>query len=145
MTHVEPFDLEDWDRRLDAGGRSDPLLEIAANLRELAPQAEPPSADFKARLRARLRQQYAGQALGRRPSAWRWAGAGLAVIAAIVLALAGLSRRPERVPAVSAAEVLHMASGRLAEQLATSDVIYDRLSLDWDQGGDWRREGVLAE
>lgn len=47
-------DLRDWGNRLDAGDTEDPLLLLAARLREEHPPMPPPSSQFKAKLRAQL-------------------------------------------------------------------------------------------
>ncbi len=145
MTHDKRFDLEDWDRRLDSGDRSDPMLDLAAGMRELHPNLDRPSPAFQDGLRARLLDQYVRQPRARRPSARRLVAWGLALLAVVVLTFAGLQHWPGGVPTVSAAEVLERGGRRLSERLTTGDVIYDRLTLDWDQGGDWRRQGVVAE
>ena len=47
-------DLRNWGKRLDAGDTEDPLLVLAARLREEHTPMPPPSSQFKAKLRAQL-------------------------------------------------------------------------------------------
>jgi hypothetical protein len=157
MTHDNQFDFEAGDcsrnsgRRLDSGNRSDGLLDLAARIQELYPAPEGPSATFQANLRAHLLDQYARGPEVERPSTRGWRGLrsrvawALALLVVIVLTFAGLQRLSGSVPVVSAAEVLEKASRRLSARSAAGDVIYDRLILDWDQGGDWKRSGVVGE
>lgn len=145
MEPENDFDYQEWNRRLDAGERAHPLLDLAARLQELPPTPAGPSATFQRRLRGRLFDQYARRAPRSPLAARRWLSWGLALLVVIGLTLAGLTFLPGSVPSVSAAEILAEANRRLSEQLATGDVLYDRLLLDWDQGGDWKREGVVAE
>jgi hypothetical protein len=69
---------------------------------------------------------------------------GLTLLAVLALAVVGLQLIPGGVPSVSAAEVFERASLRLSERLDADDVIYDRIIMDWHQGG-FHREGVVAE
>ncbi len=145
MKPENKLDYKDWNRRLDAGDRSDSLQDLAAHLQNLSPTPDGPSMTFQVKLRAGLLDQY-----GRRPPVSllpvrRWITWGLMLLAVVGLTLAGLHLFPGSVPAVSAAEILGKANLRLSERLATGDVVYDRLLLDWDQGGDWKRKGVIAE
>ncbi len=145
MSPNNEFDYEDWNRRFDAGERSDALLELAARLQQLSPMPDAPSPIFEAGLRANLLEQYGRRVpvsrfAGRRPIAW-----GLALMVVAVLAFVGMRFLSGNVPTVSAAEVLGKASDRLSARLAAGHVVYDRLLLDWDQGGDWKRKGVVAE
>jgi hypothetical protein len=145
MAPDKGLDLEAWDRRLDSGDRSDPLLDMAAEIRARRPMSEGPTLAFQDRLRTRLLADYGRRPPVRRPSSRRLIAWGLAGLALVVLTFAGLRQLPGRVPPVSAAEILELASGRLSEQLSSGDVIYDRLVLDWDQGGSWKQQGVGAE
>ncbi len=52
-------DLQNWGKRLDAGDTEDPLLALAARLREENTSPPPPAAQFKAELRAQLIEQHA--------------------------------------------------------------------------------------
>ena len=145
MKPENKVDYKDWNRRLDAGDRSDALLDLAAQFQELSPTPEGPSATFEARLRAGLLDQYGRRVPAKRLATSRWVSWGLVLLAVVVLTFAGLKFLPGSVPTASAAEILEKANRRLSERLATGDVVYDRLLLDWDQGGDWKRKGVITE
>ncbi len=80
-------DLQDWGRRLDAELTEDPLLELAARLREGRPEAPPPPAGFKNRLRARLLAQHEAQNRRLFGSGWRqvFSYAGMAILAVVLV------------------------------------------------------------
>lgn len=144
MIPEEPIDFTEWDRLLDSGDRSDPLLELAATFRELYPKPDEPSPDFQDRLRARLIEQFPRQPARRNLPLKRMFFWGLVSLAVLVITLIVLLRSPGNVPEVSAAEILEFASQRLADRLESGDLVYDRLILDWEQGG-FKEQDVVAE
>lgn len=76
-------DVNDWGRRLDSGGRDDPLLALAARLSANRIPAPRPSPNLKSDLRARLLAQSTA------PRPMRWAtGFALAALLAIICAVA---------------------------------------------------------
>lgn len=138
------IDFQAWNRKLDTGARSDPLLELASRIREVVPEYEGPTKDFQEHLRTRLLNQFS-QVPGRRAvSRKRFIVWGLAVFVVLVVALVGLWRSPVSLPDVSAAEILELAGQHLSERLAVGDLVYDRWILDWDKGG-FQEKGVVAE
>lgn len=141
----EKIDFESWDRRLESSDRSEPLLDLAHKLKGLYSTPDAPSLEFQSNLRERLLDQFASTpgrtfASPRRLLAW-----GLTLLAVLTLTFVGLQLLPSSMPAVSAAQVFEKASLRLSERLGVNDVIYDRIILEWDQGSDWKRRGVVAE
>jgi hypothetical protein len=143
MTSKEPFDPDQWHSRLEAGDRTDPLLELAAKIKEKSPELPGPSSAFKTQLRSQLVDQFAQKPI-RRLKVPRWLAWGLPVIAVIVLTFVGLRNLPGRVPSVSAADILDLASQRFTAETGQDGVLYDRLLLDWKKGGFGSR-GVVAE
>lgn len=142
---MKKIDFESWDRRLESGDRSDPLLELAQDLKGLYASPQAPSPAFQNDLRRRLIDQFDSTprrtfAPTRQLLAW-----GLTLLGVLVLVFVGLQLLPSSVPAVSAAQVFEKASLRLSERLGPNEVIYDRIVLDWDQGSDWKRRDVVAE
>ncbi|MGD8751535.1 MAG: hypothetical protein PVG14_08945, partial [Anaerolineales bacterium] len=63
-------DFQAWNRELDSGARSDPLLELASEIREAVPEYEGPTKDFQEHLRTRLLNQFS-QVPGRRAESRR--------------------------------------------------------------------------
>jgi hypothetical protein len=144
MKKNENINFESWNRRLESGDRSDPLLNLADRLQKLFPTPDDPSPTFQKVLRARLLDQFTSTprrrfTIPRRRLAW-----GLMLLAAISLIFVGLQLLPGGVPDISAAEVFEKAGLRLAQRLGDNDVIYDRIILDWKKGG-FQREDVVAE
>jgi len=138
------IDFQAWNRKLDSGARSDPLLELASRIREVVPEYEGPTKDFQEHLRTRLLNQFS-QGPGRRAvSRKRFIVWGLAVFVVLVVALVGLWRSPVSPPDVSAAKILELAGQHLSERLAVGDLVYDRWILDWHKGG-FQEKGVVAE
>ena len=138
------IDFQAWSRELDAGARSDPLLELASRIREVVPEYEGPSKEFQEDLRTRLLTQFS-RAPGRRAvSRRRFIVWGLAVFVVLVVAFVGLWRSPVSPPDVSASEILELAGQHLSERLAAGDLVYDRWILDWHKGG-FQEKDVVAE
>jgi hypothetical protein len=138
-----PFDPNDWLQRLEDGDISEPLLELAANIKAESPELSGPSSSFKARLRGQLSNQFAQQTI-RGPVVPRWFIWGLAILAVIALVIIGLQSLPGNTPSVSAAEILNLANQRMATTNTQDDVLYDRLLMDWEKGSS-RQQGVVAE
>lgn len=143
MTSKDHFDPDDWHSRLEAGDRSDPLLALAAKIKENSPELSGPSLAFQTQLRSHLVDQFTQKSV-RRPLVPRWLAWGLTALVVIVLTFIGLRSLPGRVPSVSAADILDLASQRFLTQAGQDGVLYDRLLLDWKKGGFGGRE-VVAE
>lgn len=144
MTRKEKFDYEEWDRRLESGDRSEPLLDLAASLQGSYSPPDDPSPAFENNLRAHLMGQFANTPGRGFAPPRRLLALGLALFAVIFLTIVGLQLMPGSVPTVNAAEVFERASLRLSERLTANDVIYDRILMDWHKGG-YKRDGVVAE
>ncbi len=99
-------DLNDWGRRLDSGGRDDPLLALAARLSANRIPAPRPSPNLKSDLRARLLAQSATQ----RPMRWA-TGLALAALLAIIGAVALLFWATRGPSAVSPAKIVQHTPG----------------------------------
>jgi hypothetical protein len=138
------FDPDEWLRRLESDDRSDPLLALAANIKNKTPDLSGPASAFQTKLRSQLVDQFAQQSI-RRPIVPRWLAWGLAALAVISLVFIGVRNLPGSTPSVSAAEIINLASQRITSSAAQDGVLYDRLLLDWDQGGSFRQHGVVAE
>ncbi|MFL7892194.1 MAG: hypothetical protein ACK2UM_08855 [Anaerolineales bacterium] len=137
------FDPDGWLQRLEDGDKSEPLLELAANIKAESPEFAGPSSSFKAKLRAQLNDQFTQQTI-RGPVVPHWFVLGFAILAVIALVIVGLQSLPGNMPSVSAAEILNLASQHMATKNTQDDVLYDRLLLDWEKGS-LRQQGVVAE
>jgi hypothetical protein len=138
------IDFQAWNQKLDSGDRSEPLLELAARIREVVPEDEGPTNDFQEHLRMRLLNQFSHVPGRRVVSRRRFIVWGVAVFVVLVVAFVGLWRSPLSLPDVSAAEILELAGQHLSERLAAGDLVYDRWILDWHKGG-FQEKGVVAE
>jgi len=127
------FDPDNWLQRLEDGDRSEPLLELAANIKAESPELSGPSSSFKAKLRTQLNDQFTQQTI-RGPIVPRWFVVGFAILAVIALVIVGMQSLPGNTPSVSAAEILNLASQRMAIKNTQDDLLYDRLLIDWDKG-----------
>jgi hypothetical protein len=144
MRNNEKIDYERWNRRLESGDRSEPLLDLAARIQGLYSPPDDPSPAYQNSLRERLLNQFANIpdrrfALPRRHLVW-----GFALLTVLALTFLGLQLLPGGVPEVSAAQVFERASLQLSHRAETNDIIYDRIILDWKKGG-FQREDVVAE
>ena len=138
------FDPNEWLQRLESGDKSEPLLALAANIMESSPELSDPSPAFKTNLRRQLVEQFPEQSLQRR-AVPRWLVWGIAALAVIALIFIGVRNFPGgSTPSVSAAEILNLASQRIASSATRDGVLYDRLLLDWKKGGFSENE-VVAE
>ena len=144
MQIKNPEDFTEWNRLLDSGDRSDPILELAATLRAMFPGFDGPAPEFQDGLQVRLLNQFALHRERKILSPKRMLAWGLIALVVIAFALFGLLRTPGNESEVSAAEILGFASQRLADRLEEGELIYDRLILDWEKGG-FKEQGVVAE
>ena len=139
----DKFDPNKWLRRLESGDRSEPLLAFAANIKEVSPELSGPSPAFKTQLRSQLVEQFTLKS-HRGSNIPRWLVWGIATIAVIALIFIGVRNLPGSTPSVSASEILNLASQRLTSKTTQDDILYDRLVMDWEQGG-FQEQGVVAE
>jgi hypothetical protein len=137
------FDPNEWLRQLESGERSDPILALAASINELTPEVSGPSLSFKSGLRGNLTGQFAQQRSRTQVNS-RWFAWGFVALVVILLMLFGLRNLPERTPSVNAAEILNLASQRLNSQTSQVDILYDRIIMDWERGGN-RKQGFVGE
>jgi len=142
---VNKSDYESWDRKLESGDRSDPLVELAHQLKGLHATSEAPSLAFQNNLRERLVDQFTTTPRRRFAPRRRMLAWGLTLLVVLALVFLGVQILPKNVPTVSAAEVFEKASLRLSERLGEDEVIYDQIILDWNQGSHWKRSNVIAE
>ena len=137
------FDADIWLRRLESGDNSEPLLALAAKIKDLSPDLSGPSSAFQSKLRSQLVEEFSQQSLRRRVIP-RWLAWGIAALAVIALIFIGARNLPGSTPSVSAAEILNLASQRFTSSAGQDGVLYDRLLLDWEKGG-FRQKGVVGE
>jgi hypothetical protein len=137
------FDADNWLLQLESADSSEPLLALAAKIKEVSPELSGPSSAFQSKLRSQLVEEFSQQSL-RRPVIPRWLAWGIAALAVIALIFIGVRNLPGSTPSVSAAEILNLASQRMTTKITQDDVLYDRLLMDWVQGG-FRQQGVVAE
>lgn len=135
------LDIDAWAERLEAGRTDDPELALASRLASQNRRPDHAAQDFRLGLRLRLLETY------NRPTSYRLFNLPLRRVvpfaAAAVLLLIVLIAWPPDVRGVSAAEILRAA--KIGAGLpAKGDVIYDRLLLNWDMGGE-RVENVSGE
>ena len=143
MGRDNPFDPKEWLKRLESGDRSEPLLALAANIRDVSPEMPGPPAAFKAKLRSQLSNQI-NQRNHRSPVLPRWFAWGFAALVVIALLIIGLRWGSRSTPSASAAEILNLASLQMSSSTDQDAVLYDRLLLDWEKGI-YRGEAVVGE
>jgi hypothetical protein len=142
---VNRSDYESWDQRLESDDRSDPLVDLAYQLKSLHATPEAPAKSFQNDLRERLVEQFSSTPRRRFAASKRLLAWSLALLAVVALVFLGVQVLPKGAPTVSAAQVFDKASLRLAARLGEKEVIYDQIILDWDQGSKWKRRDVVAE
>ncbi len=113
------FAPDNWLLRLESGDSSEPLLALAAKIKEVSPELSGPSSAFQSKLRSQLVEEFSQQSL-RRPVVPRWLAWGIAALAVIALIFIGVRNLPGSTPSVSAAEIINLASQRITSS-ATQD------------------------